>query len=423
MFFKHCTRRSAAQRHVVLRRTYPWFQPGYRLFEKEPEEEEARTEFRKKFLSVTLPWDLPFGGGKPPNYHLGAEVYHPNFCARQLGCPQLIPLKSYRSCNWATSWRDLDDLEVHKNCKCSVNKFNNSVDALYPSLELNSCSSAEFNAWWKARFHSLPASISATKVLFDGWNSWTVYARAKAKQFMVQMIKDINGQVIEDPSITKSIGGQDVQVGEVIAESAPPPPTRSKRLRKRAVVEYVATKSAVAPTTTSGTDEELREAFEVVEQEKKAEVLTGDKEEGKEVEEEEAQKAEPTRSELALLDDVEVEHSAVVLDCEVEAEHSVAIPEPEVEEDKTAGVLTVVISLLKPPIVAMPIHSVLGSSTTASFADPKLAEFEVMDLDAQLDKLEKLGSAPGKAKSKAMDRMRIWQSNELDLDENKKAID
>ncbi|CAL2266455.1 unnamed protein product [Prunus armeniaca] len=39
MFFRHCTKR---------------------LFEKEREEEEARIEFRKKFLSVTLPRDLPF---------------------------------------------------------------------------------------------------------------------------------------------------------------------------------------------------------------------------------------------------------------------------------------------------------------------------------------------------------------------------
>ncbi|CAL9016741.1 unnamed protein product, partial [Prunus brigantina] len=41
MFFRHCTKRSAAQWQVVIRRTYPWFQPGYRLFEKEPEEETA----------------------------------------------------------------------------------------------------------------------------------------------------------------------------------------------------------------------------------------------------------------------------------------------------------------------------------------------------------------------------------------------
>ncbi|CAL8988542.1 unnamed protein product [Prunus brigantina] len=75
----------------------------------------------------------------------------------------------------------------------------------------------------------------------------------------------------------------------------------------------------------------------------------------------------------------------------------------------------------------MPIHSLPGSSTTASFADPKLAEFEAMDLDAQLGKIEKLSFTPGKAKSKAVDeareRVKIWQSTEMELDENKEAID
>ncbi|BBH02438.1 hypothetical protein Prudu_012988 [Prunus dulcis] len=170
MFFRHCTKRSATQRQVVIRRTYPWSQPRYRLFENEPEEETARTNFRKKFLSVTRPRDLPRGGGKPPNYHLGAEVHHPNFCARQI--------------------------EVHKDSRCAVNKISNSADALYPSWVRNSCSSAKFDAWWKARFQGLPASSTALKVLFDGWDSWMVYAGVEAKQFMMQMIKDINAQIL-----------------------------------------------------------------------------------------------------------------------------------------------------------------------------------------------------------------------------------
>ncbi|KAI5335838.1 hypothetical protein L3X38_025972 [Prunus dulcis] len=100
MFFRHCTKRSAAQWQVVIRRTYPWFQTGFRLFEKEPEDEAARTDFRKKFLSITLPRDLPHGGGKPPNYHLGAEVYHPNFCARQLGRASSEAISSSRTRSW-----------------------------------------------------------------------------------------------------------------------------------------------------------------------------------------------------------------------------------------------------------------------------------------------------------------------------------
>ncbi|KAI5320954.1 hypothetical protein L3X38_040662 [Prunus dulcis] len=150
------------------------------------------------------------------------------------------------------------------------------------------------------------------------------------------------------------------------------------------------------------------EAFEAVE--KEIGVLKGDKEKSKDGEEkeeipakviaesielakrqQEAQRTEPTSSELPLFDEVDTEHSA-------------AVPEPEI-----------------------PIHSILGSSTTTSFADPELAEFEAMDLDAQLDRLEKLGATPSKAKSRAVDeaveRVRIWQSTELDLDKNKEAVD
>ncbi|CAL8133890.1 unnamed protein product [Prunus armeniaca] len=238
---------------------------------------------------------------------MGAEVYHPNFYARQLGCPQLIPLKSYRSCNRAASWRDADDLEVHKDARCAVNKINNGADALYPSWECNSCSSAEFDAWWKPRFRGLPASITALKVLFCGWNSWTVYTEVDAKNFMMQTIKDINAQIIEVssvisagdlvlPSADEKDKAQTEQTTveatpparrkrketapvqdnaaqpEISAKSPPPPPIRSKRLRKRTVVKYVAMKeTAAAPTTTSRIDEELREAFEAVEQEKELE--------------------------------------------------------------------------------------------------------------------------------------------------------
>ncbi|KAH0983436.1 hypothetical protein GBA52_010613 [Prunus armeniaca] len=60
----------------------------------------------------------------------------------------------------------------------------------------------------------------------------------------------------------------------------------------------------------------------------------------------------------------------------------------------------------------MPIHSVPNSPATASFADPELVEFEAMDLDAQLDRLEQLSSTLSKAKSKAVDeavdRVKIW---------------
>ncbi|CAL2271624.1 unnamed protein product [Prunus armeniaca] len=388
MIFRHCTKRSAAQWQVVIRRTYPWFQPGHRLFEKEPEEESARTDFRKKFLSVTLPRDLPHGGVKPPNYHLGAEVYHPNFCAR-----------------------DADDLEVHKDARCAVNKINNSADAFYPSWELNSCSSAEFDAWWKARFRDLPTSSTT-----------------------LQTIKDINMQVIEvnsviaagDLELPSGDGEEEEEEEEdqveqtpveatslahflfVAAGSPSPPLTKSKRLRKKIVEEYVAPEGTRAvPTTTSGTDDNLREAFEAVEQEKELEELEevgeGPQEKAKIVEKEDIGTG-LTNSEVALFDDPEAEHSTAAPAAEDQAEQSGSepgeqaeqvVPAPEtvvemaaavpgfmVEIPKTVGTLAVRTTPSQPPIVAIPIHSLAGSSATASFADPELAEFEAMDLDA-----------------------------------------
>ncbi|CAL9028939.1 unnamed protein product, partial [Prunus brigantina] len=251
------------------------------------------------------------------------------------------------------------------------------------------------------------------------------------------------------------------------------PSTKSKRPKKRVAGEYVATEGiAAAPSNTSGTDEDLREAFEEVEQEKEMEELEeaadGPQEKAKAEEKEEeipaeviaesialAQKqqeqqeglmAELTGSELALFEDVKAEHSTATPAAGVQAEVSVtesvdqaigvpevgvvmsaAVPEAMVEKPSSipAGVVAMVTSPVKPPIVAMPIHSVPGSRATASFADPELAEFEAMDLDAQLDRLEKLSSTPGTAKSRAVreaiERLKIWQSTELD--EGQEAID
>ncbi|CAL2247355.1 unnamed protein product [Prunus armeniaca] len=238
------------------------------------------------------------------------------------------------------------------------------------------------------------------------------------RTLMLKSLKDIRGkaikagEVFKQPTVEATSSARRNQRNEVALaqdsvvqsktsiESPPPPPTRSKRLRKRTVVEYLATEEpTAAPTITSGTDEELREAFEAIKQEKEVDVSTGDKEKTKEVEEEEEILAEVIAESIALAQQHQESHRAEP------TKHSAATPEPEVgvKENRTARTLAVVTSPLKPPIVAMPIHYIPGSSTTASFADPELVEFETMDLDAQLDKLKKLNSTPSKAKSKAVD--------------------
>ncbi|CAL8162179.1 unnamed protein product [Prunus armeniaca] len=144
---------------------------------------------------------------------------------------------------------------------------------------------------------------------------------------------DDQGHQCTNPSMTKNLRGQVVQAREVIAESPPPPPTRSKRLRKRPVTESDKIEEpATVPNETSGIDEELRKAFEAVEHEKEVDALTGDKKKGKEVERK--------------------EHSAAVPEPEVEAEHSVVVPVPK---DRTVGTLAVVTNPFKPPIVAPPL--------------------------------------------------------------------
>ncbi|CAL8168402.1 unnamed protein product [Prunus armeniaca] len=134
------------------------------------------------------------------------------------------------------------------------------------------------------------------------------------------------------------------------AEGPSPPPSKSKRLRKRTVVEYVATEeTAAAPNATSDTDEELREAFEAVEQEKELEELEevgeGPQEKAKIMEEKEeilaeviaesialAQKQQEdtraglTSSELALFEDPEAEHSTAVPAAEEQAGQSISEP-------------------------------------------------------------------------------------------------
>ncbi|CAL9000806.1 unnamed protein product [Prunus brigantina] len=164
------------------------------------------------------------------------------------------------------------------------------------------------------------------------------------------------------------------------------------------------------PTATSDTDEELREAFEAVEQEKELveleEVEEGPQEKAKIVEEEEeipaeviaesialAQKQQEdtraglTSSELALFEDPEGEHSTAVPSAEERAgqsasepvDQTVVVPEAGVEVDgsapevmvevpRSAGVLAVMTSPLKPPIFAVSGHCIF--SVPLSFLAP-----------------------------------------------------
>ncbi|CAL2260686.1 unnamed protein product [Prunus armeniaca] len=248
MFFRHCTKRSAAQWQVVIRRTYPWFQPGYHLFEKEPKEEAAKIDFRKKFLSVTLPRDLPHGGGKPPNYHLGAET------------PYIRPGNPTPAVLSILTPGGRLDFEI-----CLLLALH------YPSLAQNVGDQSA-----QAR------EVFATSVITAG--DLELPSREEEEE------EEEEGQA-EQTSVEATPAPRrkrkETAQPATSAEGPSPHPTKSKRLIKRTVVEYVATEeTAAVPTATSDTDEELREAFEAVDQEKELEeVGEGPQEKAKTVEE------------------------------------------------------------------------------------------------------------------------------------------
>ncbi|CAL2265900.1 unnamed protein product [Prunus armeniaca] len=253
--------------------------------------------------------------------------------------------------------------------------------------------SAEFDAWWKARFQGLAASSTALKILFDGWDSWVVHASEETHKFTVQTIKAINAQAIEDPSLTRNIGGQSVQVGEVIvtfviatgdlelpsgeeedetlAEQPPVEATPSarrkrketalaqassaqrevKKLRKRIEVESDEIEEpAAVPTETSRIDDKLREAFEAVEQEKEKErEKEGDvpskNEKEKDLEEEEEIPTKVIVESIALaqkqqeIPRAELTSSELALFEDVEAEHSTAVLASEKQAELFASEL------------------------------------------------------------------------------------
>ncbi|CAL2256301.1 unnamed protein product [Prunus armeniaca] len=225
---------------------------------------------------------------------------------------------------------------------------------------------------------------------------------------------------LTNPSLTQNVGGQSAQAGEVFVTSVitagdlqlpSGEEEEEEDQAKQTPVEatsFVATKeTAAAPNATSDTDEELREAFEAVEQEK-------------ELEESEEVGERPQEKAKIMEEDEEIPAEVVVVP-ETGAEVDASAPEVMVEVPRSVGALSMVTSPLKPLIVAV------SSSATTSFSDPELAKFEALDLDAQVDRLEMLSSPVGKAKSKAvkkaMDRLKIWQSNKLELDEDREAID
>lgn len=71
----------------------------------------------------------------------------------------------------------------------------------------------------------------------------------------------------------------------------------------------------------------------------------------------------------------------------------------------------------------MPIQFGLGSSDIAFYDDANIAEFEAMDLEAQLDKLQWRLQVKSRAVNEALDIIKIWQTTEVSLDDGKEVVD
>ncbi|BBN68185.1 hypothetical protein Prudu_320S000300 [Prunus dulcis] len=279
--------------------------------------------------------------GQTSKLSSGAEVYHPNFYARQLGCPQLIPLKSYRSCNRASSWRDADDLEVHKDARCAVNKINNSTDALYPSWEPNSCSSADFDAWWQTRFQnpSLTTnvggqSVHAGKVI--------VSSVIEAGDLELRSADEEDEVQPEQTPAEVVLSGRRKRKGPapsldnttrpgIPAGSPSPPPTKLKKLKKRSEVEYVAVEETAARKRTARAGGSAQEKMATAEEEDEipAEVIVESIALAQK--QQKGPSAELTSSELALFEDAEAEHSTATPEAEDQVERSVSDPVDQAE--------------------------------------------------------------------------------------------
>ncbi|CAN6686501.1 unnamed protein product [Malus baccata var. baccata] len=100
-FFRVCRTRSDLEWGASVLRRYPWFSD--QVFQDAPGED-ATPFCREKFISCIQPRDLAWGV-RGNRYDRGLEVYHPNFCSRQLGFRQAIPVLFFDSVHCGTSFR------------------------------------------------------------------------------------------------------------------------------------------------------------------------------------------------------------------------------------------------------------------------------------------------------------------------------
>ncbi|XP_050114931.1 uncharacterized protein LOC126593094 isoform X1 [Malus sylvestris] len=145
-FFRVCRTRSDLEWGASVLRRYPWFSD--QAFQDAPGED-AAPFCREKFISCIQPRDLAWGV-RGNRYDRGLEVYHPNFCSRQLGFRQSIPVPFFDSIHCGTSFRLQTPSEaIFRAARRSLDVMS---QAARHSVVLNFECTSLFSSWWEERW-------------------------------------------------------------------------------------------------------------------------------------------------------------------------------------------------------------------------------------------------------------------------------
>ncbi|KAB2595164.1 hypothetical protein D8674_030614 [Pyrus ussuriensis x Pyrus communis] len=106
---------------------------------------------KEKFISCIQQRDLAWGvRSDKVGYERGLEVYKPNFCGRQLGFRQTIPVSFFDSLHCETSYHLRSPFKVtFRVSKCSLNVMSKIT---HKPVSLNFECTFQFTTWWKAKW-------------------------------------------------------------------------------------------------------------------------------------------------------------------------------------------------------------------------------------------------------------------------------
>ncbi|KAM1307466.1 hypothetical protein ACFX2H_009713 [Malus domestica] len=145
-FFRVCRTGSDLEWGASVLRRYPWFSD--QAFQ-DATGEDATPPCMEKFISCIQPRDLAWGV-QGNRYDRGLEVYHPNFCSRQLGFRQAIHVPFFDSVHCGTSFRLQTPSEV--TFRAARRSLDVMSQAARHSVVLNFECTSLFSSWWEDKW-------------------------------------------------------------------------------------------------------------------------------------------------------------------------------------------------------------------------------------------------------------------------------